>query len=212
MKRLFRSRHLLSSREAYHRWAKNYPPHAHNPFMELESQVMTDLMPDLQGKRVLDLACGTGRWGLYAWDHGAECVFSLDDSFAMLRSGRPSRACLADMIHLPLALHTIDVVLCGLAIGHTPHIQAVFQELQRVLVPGGVALFSDVHPFQGWMGGKRTFQSEGKTYMVEHHIHGYSQIHSAAALSHLTIDAVREAGISPTHPPAVLVIRLTSAG
>lgn len=173
---------------------------------------MTDLMPDLRGKRVLDLACGTGRWGLYAKNNGAKQVFSLDDSFAMLTMGRPARAGLADMTHLPLASHTMDVILCGLAIGHTPHIEAVFQEIHRVLVPEGTALLSDVHPFQVWLGGERTFQSEGKTYAVEHYLHSYSQIHMAAALSRLTIDAVREASISPTHPPAVLVIRLGSAG
>ncbi len=211
MKQLFRKRRLLSSRQAYQRWAKNYPPHAHNPFMELEAQAMSDLMPDLRGKRVLDLACGTGRWGLYAQNHGAKQVFSLDDSFAMLMAGRPVRACLADMTYFPLASHTIDVILCGLAIGHTPHVEAVFQEIRRVLVPKGIALLSDVHPFQVWLGGERTFQSEGKTYAVEHHVHSYGQLHRAAALSRLTIDAVREASLSPTHPPAVLVIRLASA-
>lgn len=203
---------ILPSRDAYQRWAKDYPPHAHNPFMVLETQVMIDLMPDLQGKHVLDLACGTGRWGSYARQAGAQLVYSVDDSTAMLAAGTPALACTASMTHLPLPPHAVDVVLCGLAVGHTPHLDRVFQEISRVLVPGGIALISDVHPFRAWLGGQRTFRSEGKTYAVEHHLHSYSDFHAAAQASQLQIEAVREGGVTPGDPPAVLVLRLASAG
>lgn len=201
--------HLLSSREAYQRWAATYPPHAHNPFMALEEQTMQALMPALHGKQVLDLACGTGRWGNYARQQGAKQVYSLDDSFAMLQTGQPNLPCAATMTQTPLASSTIEVILCGLAIGHTPHLEAVLAEMSRVLVMGGVALISDVHPFRAWQGAQRTFEADGKTFAVEHHIHRYEAYHTAAQKAGLKIEAVREAGASEQVPPALLVLLLS---
>ena len=47
-------------------------------------------MPPLAGQTVLDLACGTGRYGLMAQERGARGVISIDNSAAML-AGNPLR-------------------------------------------------------------------------------------------------------------------------
>ena len=198
----------LKSRAAYALWAKNYPPHAHNPFMALEEATMRDLLPDLTGKRVLDLACGTGRWGKIAQVMGAAQVISLDDSPAMLRSGMPPCAAAATMTALPLLNASIDAILCGLAVGHSPDLRAILAEMSRVLVPGGVALISDVHPFRAWGGAQRTFQAGSRTYAIEHYIHSYADYHAACRNAGLQIDAIREAAPNDQEPPAVLVLRL----
>ncbi len=57
---------LLTSLDAYARWAEAYPPQAHNALMRAEEQAVRALLPALDGQIVLDLACGTGRWGLIA--------------------------------------------------------------------------------------------------------------------------------------------------
>ena len=200
----------LASREAYARWAENYPPEAHNPFMALEQDTMRAMLPPLQGKRVLDLACGTGRWGKIATDAGTAMVFSTDDSLPMLLAGRPSLACAGTMTALPYRDSCADVILCGLAIGHTRNLAATLREIKRVLVPGGMALLSDLHPVQAWLGARRTFQSGGQTLAVEHHIHSYEHYHLAAKEIGLTIDHIREAGVSPGDPPVLLVLQLSS--
>lgn len=205
--RFFRRPIPLPSRAAYARWAKFYPPHAHNPFMELETRVMRELLPDLHGKIVLDLACGTGRWGKEAQAHGAKQVISLDDSVDMLQAGRLRLAGAASMTAIPLAAHSIDVIVCGLAIGHTPHLEKTLSEMKRVLVTGGVALLSDVHPFRAWLGAQRTFTSAGKTYAVEHHIHSYQDYFSAAQTLHFKLTGIREAGVTGSESPSLLVVR-----
>jgi malonyl-CoA O-methyltransferase len=180
--------------------------------MALEQETMRDMLPPLDGKRVLDLACGTGRWGKIAIEHGAARVFSVDDSREMLLAGHPSLACAGTMTALPYRAACADVILCGLAIGHLQKdaMRAALKEIKRVLVPGGVALISDLHPVQAWLGARRTFQSGGQTLAVEHHVHSYADYHATVTEIGLKIDRIREVSASPGDPPVLLVLQLST--
>src|SRR5512145_1210761 len=92
LRRLLPSRPIrtLASLEAYACWAASYPPHAHNPLMQVEEQAMLNLMPDLAGRIVLDLACGTGRYSRLGLERGAHLAVGLDNSPAMLEAQRMS--------------------------------------------------------------------------------------------------------------------------
>ncbi|MCI0714298.1 MAG: methyltransferase domain-containing protein [Chloroflexi bacterium] len=210
LKRLFsRQPRTLNSRRAYAQWAKHYPAEAHNAFMRLEQSTMAAWLPDLRGKIVLDLACGTGRWGNIAAEKGAAQVISLDNSYHMLVAGKLTLAAQAELSALPLPASSVDMVICGLAIGHTPHLEETISEIARILKPGGVTLLSDVHPYQAWQGAKRTFKGDdGKTYAVEHHIHNYADYFNAAKSADLTVTGIAESGIEDSQPPVLLVVRL----
>ncbi len=182
----------LPSLEAYQKWAGNYPPHAHNALMRAEENAMLDLMPPLQGKYVLDLASGTGRYTEIARERGAANVIALDNSVPMLTGNRALCRAAAAMDSVPLASSSIDVVLCGLAVGHVPSLDGMMCEIARVLVPTGAALISDVHPVLFKGGAKRTFRVQGRVYAVEHYIHEYSAFHTACERAGLRIQSVRE--------------------
>jgi malonyl-CoA O-methyltransferase len=204
---------ILESRVAYRLWATDYQPSPHNPLMELEQQAMLALMPALGGQVVLDVACGTGRWGNYAQEQGAKAVVGVDHSVAMLKQGVLDNIAVSELIALPFEDNHFDVILCGLAIGHLPadRMQTAIYELGRVLKAGGVALISDLHPFQALNGAQRTFRTaDGKVYAVEHYVHQYEDYHRAANAAGLRIMDVKE----PNHPdlkmrkmPVVLVLR-----
>jgi 2-polyprenyl-3-methyl-5-hydroxy-6-metoxy-1,4-benzoquinol methylase len=49
----------LNAREAYALWARDYAAEAHNAFMRIEQQAMLALLPDVAGKTVLDVGCGS---------------------------------------------------------------------------------------------------------------------------------------------------------
>lgn len=198
----------LSSLDAYALWADHYPAEAHNQLMQIEETAMRDLLPDLQLRQVLDAACGSGRYTHLALAHGAERVIGLDNSPAMLRQAQiPYRVC-ASLTALPLASGSLDVILCGLAVGHLPELAPVFSEFARVLVPGGYLLLSDLHPFQALNGAQRTFTVNGVTRAVEHHLHLYSDYHRAADSAGLTLDALREPALSHSqNAPVVLLLR-----
>jgi malonyl-CoA O-methyltransferase len=207
----------LNSLEAYERWAASYPPHAHNPLMQAEQQAMLKLLPDMRGKLALDLACGTGRYSRLAAERGASVVIGIDNSAAMLKRSQGRLLALADAGAIPLAGGSVDVVFCGLALGHLPRLMPPLQEISRVLKPGGCALVSDFHPLLALNGGRRTFTTpNGKTYAVEHHAHLYSDYHQAARLAGLHVaDVLEPRADHPSAPvgwPVVIVLRFEKNG
>jgi ubiquinone/menaquinone biosynthesis C-methylase UbiE len=209
-KRLFARQTLtLKSRAAYAQWAKRYPAEAHNEFMRLEQETMEVWLPDLSGKIVLDLGCGTGRWGKIAAKRGAARVISLDNSIHMLSAGDLKLPVQAELFAVPLQGSSVDVAICGLAIGHTPQLEQTLLEIERILKPSGTAFLSDVHPLQAWQGAQRTFEGDdGKTYAVEHHIHSYADYFNAAQAARLKITAIAEAAINDDAPPVLLLIQI----
>ena len=108
----------------------------------------------------------------------------------------------------PLPVASIDLVFCGMALGHLPQLGPSLNEIARVLEPGGVALVSDLHPCIAQDGGQRTFTAPGgKTYTVEHYIHRYADYHRAAQDAGLRVDAVTEPCLDDGDVPVVVVYR-----
>lgn len=187
---------VLPSLQAYQQWAGAYPPHAHNALMKAEEQAMRSLLPTMSGRAILDLACGTGRYALIARQHGAGRVIALDNSEAMLRVSSLIGAACATTEAIPLGSQSVDGIICGLALGHLPRLEPTFQEMGRVLKPGGWLLLSDVHPFIFLNGAQRTFQAaDGRTYAVEHYPHLIADYHAAAQAVGLYLEALAEPGL-----------------
>ncbi len=202
---------VLPSLEAYARWAASYPPHAHNALMQAEQTALLALLPPIEGLRVLDLACGTGRYARLAQARGAQ-VIGLDNSAAMLKAGALPLSALASAEALPLATGSIDGVICALALGHLPSLAAPLAEIGRVLRPGGWALLSDFHPYMVLAGAARTFTApDGRTYAVEHYLHSWSDYVAAATAAGLLFEAAAEPTLEESAvlvPPVVLIVRL----
>ena len=199
----------LAVREAYARLADSYPAEAHNAFMRLEQATMLELLPDVAGKRALDVACGTGRYLELLRARGAALAVGVDASSEMLRKARGLGAIArGDLRALPVASAQFDLVVCGLAVGHVAALAVVLAEMGRALRPGGTLVYSDFHPFARLQGRARVFSLDGRTFAVEHHLHLYAAHQSACQAAGLEIEEVREA-MSATEPPfpAVLAIR-----
>jgi malonyl-CoA O-methyltransferase len=204
---LRRSPRTLSSLDAYEKWAASYAAHAHNPLMAIEEKAMLELLPSVQGKLVLDLACGTGRYGVIAQERGAAQVIGLDNSLAMLQAAKISHLSLSTTEAIPLAPNSVDVILCGLALGHLPKIETSMREISRVLKSDGVVLISDFHPYQYLSGARRTFHaSDGKVYKVEHYVHLAADYHRIGQSVSLTMTGLLEPTIE-SNVPVVLVMR-----
>lgn len=196
----------LGSVEAYSHWAASYPPHAHNPLMAAEQAAMLALLPPLEGLVVLDLAGGTGRYGLIARERGAREVISVDNSRAMLRANPLPNRIEATSEAVPLAARSVDVVVCALALGHLPRLAASIAEIGRVLAPGGWALISDIHPSVALAGGKRTFVGDdGVTYAVEHYVHTVEDYRKAADTVGLRLDIARDVYAEGKAEPVAIV-------
>jgi ubiquinone/menaquinone biosynthesis C-methylase UbiE len=155
----------VSVREGYERWAPTYDSDL-NPLLALEERKLVPLISRLQGKRVLDLACGTGRWLAQLLARGAAFGVGMDLSAAMLAgaSGKPAlqkRLVLADCGAIPFADGVFDLVICSFALGHIPDIANMAREVRRVTSAGADLFWSDLHPVahaRGWRTGFRDRQ------------------------------------------------------
>ena len=110
------------------------------------------LLPDFNGKRVLDIGCGFGWHCIYAAEHGAVRVLGTDLSERMLAVAREKTAFsnveyrrLA-MEELDLPHDTFDVAVSSLALHYTPDFPEVCRRVARCLTAGGDFIFSVEHP------------------------------------------------------------------
>ena len=200
----------LDARSAYELWAISYPPRPHNALMEIEHEQVLALLPEVQGLTVLDAGCGSGRYVRELIDRGAR-VIGMDLSMAMLERAKTStpRVARADLRALPFDAMSIDVVVCGLALGDFAELDLALTEIARVLRPGGQAIYSVVHPAGEAEGWSRTFESDGRTLAVESFWHSVDRHRQACATAGLTIDQWREPTLDDGRR-AVLVVRARS--
>lgn len=185
----------LAPREAYRLWSENYPPYAHNLLMQVEEHAVCDLLPAVRGKRVLDIAGGTGRYTCMLEKQGARVV-ALDFSYEMLARGETKFArAQGDMLALPLRSALAEVIVCGLAVGHVTNLRRALQEMTRVLAPGGTLVYSDFHAAtRNW---KRTFRSGDKTFAVQHHARTEQEHTRALQQVGLQVETLRVVHVTP---------------
>ncbi len=99
-------------------------------------------LDDLPGKRVLDAGCGMGRFAEVCADAGAE-VYAVDLSRAVEAAyrnvGRRSNVHVyqADIMHLPFAHESFDLIYSIGVLHHTPAPRQAFLRLAPLLKPGG---------------------------------------------------------------------------
>ncbi len=142
-----------------HNLATREPAEARALFAH-ESRYYGTLMPELEGRRVLDLACGSGVHSL-AWAERGARVLGVDFDHVLLglarrrleEGGRPGvRWSCGDATRLPLKDASFDVCYMNSLLEHVPRWRACLAEAVRVLRPGGLLVLYTANvncPLQG---------------------------------------------------------------
>ncbi len=148
--------------EGYAAWAPHYDDDG-NPLIAIEGPLLREWFGPLEGRRVLDLGCGTGRHALPLVAAGAT-VAALDGSAEMLARARHKlrgypidwlRHRLPDPLPFPDA--TFELTVMGLIVEHIEPLGPVLREVARAARPSGRLLISALHPERTSGGQKARF-------------------------------------------------------
>jgi len=173
--------------EAYSRIAPVYDS-TPNALRELERRTLTPLLPPLNGRMVVDVGAGTGRWLNHALANGGRTI-AIDLSPQML-SAAPSPRILADGTKLPLCDDAADVVLCTFMFGYAP---SCFAELARITRWGGTVVVTDVHPDAIARGWSRSFRVGDEVIEPAHHRYSIEAlVHPSLTRTHLIVPHLGE--------------------
>jgi len=183
----------VPSPEAYARWARTFDCE-NSAIVALETRSLTPRMPEVAGKRFLDIGCGTGRWLRWSVEHGARAA-GVDLSLPMLSEAarKPNihgRVAQGDALRAPFRDGCADVVVSTLALGHLRPVSAAMGELARLAAPGATVIVTDFHPDALRRGWKRTFHSGGETVEMDSHAYLISELRN----SRLVLEDFLESG------------------
>lgn len=178
------------------------------------------LIPDLEGKSVLDLGCGYGWHCKYAVQKGAYAVFGIDSSKKMIakaieiNSDEKIKYSLCGINEYNYPENSYDFVISNLVLHYIENLEEVYQNVHHTLKSGGCFLFNIEHPVftagvgQDWIynddnkplywpvdnyyyTGKRETNFLGQSVVKQHHT--LSQILNLLLKTGFQIEAVEEA-------------------
>jgi ubiquinone/menaquinone biosynthesis C-methylase UbiE len=164
-----------------------------------------------RGKRVLDVACGTGYGSEILRQSGAATVIGVDVAFkAIAPNGNRAEALLtnADACKLPFADQSFDAVVSFETIEHVAQPETLLREIARVLKRDGMCICSSPNrEFQPYSGNKEEnpFHISEMTYSdFDQQFTKYfsvaerfSQTHSENYLRHLQLIRELDARLKP---------------
>lgn len=118
----------------------------------VEKPMMISMLPDLEGKRILMLGCGTAEESEILIKYNPKKITGIDISEKSIAVAKESYSnCdfyVGDMLSLPFNDNNFDFIFSSLAISHVEDKSKVFKELYRVLDNEGQLLFSVGHPIR----------------------------------------------------------------
>jgi len=215
----------------YDRWASIYDDED-NPLILLEEQHLWRIAGDVNGLRVADIGCGTGRQALRLAAAGAT-VTAVDFSQAMLDRARakPGAERIRFVCHdlakpLQLPDGEFDRVFCCLVLDHIADPGAFFAELKRICRVQGFIVISVMHPAMLLRGVQARFTDPGsgrkigpKSYPNQISDYVTATVRSGLVIQHLSEHAIDESLASRSARagkyvgwPMLLLMRLTGAG
>lgn len=127
-----------------------------------EWPTIRSILPDLQGKRVVDLGCGYGWFCRSARDQGAVSVLGLDVSEKMLGKAQSMTQDAGieyrqqDLEQLQLPQASFDIAYSSLTLHYIEDLARLFATVYQALAAGGQFIFTAEHPIytapqhQGW--------------------------------------------------------------
>lgn len=118
-----------------------------------EWHILKEMLPDFEGKTVLDLGCGYGWHSIYASENGAKNVIGVDISRKMLEVAREKSKGNPSITYMNKAIEDIefdenqfDIVISSLAFHYIKEFDTLVRKISSWIKPNGTFVFSVEHP------------------------------------------------------------------
>lgn len=117
----------------------------------IEIPTIKKMIPDLKGKTVLDLGCGTGEMCRYFVSLGAKRVVGIDISQNMLNLAKQENCEKIEYRCIPMEEiislnEKFDMVFSSLAFHYVEDFEKLMQDISNLLKKDGTLLYSQEHP------------------------------------------------------------------
>ena len=188
---------IVGVREGYAEWSRTYEQTVHD---EMDVRLLERLrtVDWSQVRTVLDLACGTGRIGVWLRRLCPDAVIDgIDMTPEMLaearRTGVYRRLDVGDVRDTGLDEAGYDLCTQALADEHLPELGPLYRETRRVTKPGGTFVLVGYHP-QFLMAGVPTHfdRAPGESITIRSYVHLLSDHVEAARGAGFTLHEMQE--------------------
>lgn len=133
-------------------WAKRMRSKKSKSHTFLEKPAMFAKLPDLEGKKVLCVGCGSGEECQMLKEKGAEKVVGIDISKGLIEQAKYAypeiEFHVMDMEKINFSKDSFDFVYSSLALHYVQDWRPTLQGAYKILKPGGKFLFSTHHPIR----------------------------------------------------------------
>ena len=177
---------IRSVQDGYGEWAASYEESVQD-VMDLRLLARIQSVPWDHIQLGADLACGTGRIGVWLREHGAATLDGVDLTAEMLEGARGKgvyrQLIASDLRETGLPAATYDLVTVSLADEHLPDLRPLYQEAARIASAGGYFVLVGYHPYfilNGMLTHYHT--ASGEPVAIETYLHLMSD-HVQAAIS-----------------------------
>jgi SAM-dependent methyltransferase len=187
------ARYLASAREGYDLWADSYDD-LDNPLVAMSTLARASLAPTVNGARVLELGCGTGRNRDFFLAAGARAYVGVDESDGMLERARrrapeehthaQTRWVNASLARpLPRDLRDFDLVFLCLVLEHIEALTPVFAECLLATGAQGKLRIHELHAERRADGTRAHFRLGDESIYVPSFAHDARDYATALAAS-----------------------------
>src|ERR1700751_5776060 len=124
--------HELDSRRQFALWSNDYDD-SPNPMLSLEERFLAPLLPEISGKDILDVGCGTGRWLARLAELSPRSLTGIDFSAEMLARAKQKlakgvRLAIGSATSLPVASASADVVCASFVASYVDNLDTFAAE------------------------------------------------------------------------------------